>query len=105
MPGIRVPNTKSAAEHGEEFTDTLAWWVRCSYVSGPFAAPPTSDFRTNSMIAVEQKDKIRIVMDLSSPEGRSFNEAVDELALEKVTMSTAKKFGYSVIDCGKGARM
>jgi hypothetical protein len=62
LPGIRVPNTRSAAEHGEEFTDTLAWWIRCGYVSGPFAAPPTSDFRTNSMIAVEQKDKIRIVM-------------------------------------------
>jgi hypothetical protein len=57
------------------------------------------------MIAVEQKDKIRIVMDLSSPEGKSFNEAVDELALEKVNMSTARKFGHSVIDCGKGARM
>ncbi len=32
-------------------------------------------------------------------------DAIDDLALEKVVMSTAKSFGYSVIECGPGARM
>jgi hypothetical protein len=57
------------------------------------------------MIALEQKDKIRIVMNLSAPKGESFNEAIDEQKLEQVFMSTAKKFGYSVIDCGHNASM
>jgi hypothetical protein len=105
LPGIRVPNTKSASEFGEEFTDTVAWWIRSGYVAGPFPTAPTENFRANSMIALEQKDKIRIVMNLSAPKGESFNEAIDELKLEQVFMSTARKFGYSVIDCGRGARM
>jgi hypothetical protein len=105
LPGARNPNTPSVVSHGEEFTDTLAWWVRCGYVAGPFAAPPFPDFRTNAMMAVEQKEKIRIVMDLSSPKGLSFNDAIAELALEKVSMSSARLFGYSVVDCGVGARM
>jgi hypothetical protein len=105
LPPIRVSNTKSAILHGEEFTDTLGHWLRKGYVAGPFAAPPDKNFRSNSMIAVEQKDKIRIIMDLSSPKGQSFNDDIRELALEKVSMSTARLFGYSVIDCGPGSRM
>jgi len=44
-------------------------------------------------------------MNLSAPKGESLNEAIDELKLEQVFMSTAKKFGYSVIDCGHNASM
>lgn len=105
LPAIRVQNSRSAVLHGEEFTDTLASWVRKGFVAGPFPSPPTPGFRSNAMLAVEQKGKIRIVMDLSSPKDGSFNDAVDELRLEKVTMSTARKFGHSVIDCGKNALM
>lgn len=105
LPALRVPNARSAALHGDEFTDTLSYWIEKKFVSGPFPCTPVQGFRANAMMAIEQKDKIRIVMDLSSPKGASFNEAVDDLRLEKVSMSTARKFGYSVIDCGKGARM
>ncbi len=105
LPSITVPNTASVVLHGEEFTDVLAWWIRNGYVAGPFDNPPLPDFRTNAMMAVEQRDKIRIVMNLSGPEGGSFNDAVNELALEKVTMSSARLFGYSVVECGIGARM
>ncbi len=105
LPGIAVPNTQSVAEHGEEFTDVLAWWIRCGYVAGPFVSPPFPEFRTNAMMAIEQRDKIRIVMNLSGPEGESFNDAIEELALEKVSMSSARLFGYTLVDCGVGARM
>jgi hypothetical protein len=88
-----------------EFTDTLAWWIRQGYVSGPFAAPPLPDFRTNAMMAVAQKNKIRIIMNFSAPEGESYNDAINESALEKVSMSSARLFGYSVMDCGTGAKM
>jgi hypothetical protein len=92
-------------EHGEEFTDTLAWWIRKGYVAGPFGAPPFANFRTNAMMAVSQKNKIRIIMDLSAPKGNSYNDAIDDSDLEKVSMSSARLFGYSVRDCGIGARM
>jgi hypothetical protein len=105
LPPIRVQNAKSVLNFGEEFTDTLAHWIRKGYVAGPFSAPPDPNFRENSMMALEQKDKVRVIMNLSSPKGTSFNDAIDELALEKVSMSTARKFGYSVIDCGVNARM
>lgn len=105
LPASRTPNTPSVVLHGEEFTDVLAWWIRQGYVAGPFPVPPLANFRSNAMMAVEQRDKIRIIMNLSSPSGTSFNDAIDELALEKVTMSSARLFGYSLIDCGPGARM
>jgi hypothetical protein len=57
------------------------------------------------MMAVEQKNKVRVIMNLSAPAGASLNDAIDDLALEKVSMSTAKVFGYSVVDCGPAARM
>jgi hypothetical protein len=105
LPAARIPNTSSVSEHGEEFTDTLAWWIKKGYVAGPFGAPPLPAFRTNAMMAVVQRNKTRIIMDLSAPKGSSYNDAVRELALEKVSMSSARLFGYSVQDCGKGARM
>jgi hypothetical protein len=105
LPAARIPNNASVVENGEEFTDTLAWWLQKGYVAGPFGAPPLPDFRTNAMMAVAQKNKIRIIMDLSAPKGASYNDAINETALEKVSMSSARLFGYSVQDCGKGARM
>jgi hypothetical protein len=57
------------------------------------------------MMAVEQKNKVRVIMNLSAPPDASLNDAIDDHALEKVVMSTAKSFGYSIVDCGPGARM
>jgi len=105
LPSARISNTPSVFIHGEEFTDTLAWWIRQGYVAGPFSAPPFRDFRTNAMMAVAQRNKIRIIMNLSAPEGDSYNDAINELALEKVVMSSARLFGYSIVDCGRHARM
>ena len=89
LGAARTPNTTSVIEHGSEFTDVLAWWVKKGYVAGPFTAPPLKNFRTNAMMAVEQRNKIRIIMNLSAPEGSSFNDAINESALEKVSMSSA----------------
>ena len=105
LPPLREPNTPSAAVHGEIFTDNLAFWIRKGFVAGPFTYPPSAGTRCNSMIAVEQKGKIRIIMNMSAPQGQSLNDSIDETRLEKVEMSSAKKYGYSIIDCGVGARM
>jgi len=105
IPGDIIANSGSVLEHGQLFTDTLAHWIKKGFVAGPFVSPPCPEFRSNSMIAVSQKDKIRIVMNLSAPEGDCFNDAVNSDQLQKVYMSTAKGFGYTVVDCGKNARM
>jgi hypothetical protein len=105
LPPIRVPNAPSTAIHGVLFTDTVASWVKQGYVADPFRSPPFHATRFNSMMAVEQKNKVRVIMNLSAPPGASLNDAIDDLALEKVVMSTAKSFGYSVDDCSPGALM
>ena len=105
LPGILVANATSVHRHGAVFTDTLTEWVRKKFVAGPFSAPPLENFRCNSMIAVEKKGKVRIVMNMSGPAGHFFNENIDAVRLEKIATSSARSFGYSLEECGKGACM
>ncbi len=67
LPENTEQNAPSVANHGLVFTDTLAHWILSGYVAGPFHLPPLKSFRCNSMMAIEQKSKIRIVMNLSTP--------------------------------------
>jgi len=105
LPGAIIPNSGSVYTHGAVFTDALASWVKKGFVAGPFMSPPVPEFRANSMMALEQKDKVRIIMNLSKPEGACFNDNVDTSRMEKVRMSSAREFGYAVTECGIGARM
>jgi len=57
-------------------TDTIAYWVKNKMVAGPFKAPPFSEFRENPLMAVPQKQKVRPVLNLSAPKGRSLNDAI-----------------------------
>ena len=45
------------------------------------------------------------MLNVSFPIGFSFNDNVSETGQEKVVMSSAKKFGQSVLKAGRGARM
>jgi hypothetical protein len=45
------------------------------------------------------------VLDVSSPNGESFNSTVDEYETETVKMATAKKFGQNLLECGEKATM
>ena len=56
-------------------------------------------------MAIEQKDKVRPVLNMSYPEGSSFNDNLDVDVLPKVKMSSARQFGQSVLRAGKGALM
>ena len=105
LPPICVPNAKSSYEHGEMITDTLAAWTKAGIIKGPFAAPPLPQFRSNSIMAKEEKEKVRLIMDMSRPEGRSFNDNLTKNLLDKVDMSTAKQFAYCAREAGKGAIM
>ena len=86
-------------------TDNVAHWVKQGFVRGPFSKPPLKNFRINPLMAAIQKDKIRPILNLSAPKGQSFNEAIDPLKLDKLTMSSPKLFGYTVKLAGKNALM
>jgi hypothetical protein len=103
LPGITCKNAKSAIEHGEMMTDTIASWVKKGVVAGPFAKKPLENFRVNPLMAVAQKDKVRPILNLSSPKNRSFNDAVKETAIAKLEMSSAKIFGEEIFRHGPGA--
>jgi hypothetical protein len=100
LHALREKNSASVIHYGHEFTDILASWVKGGYVAGPFVVPPLNEFRSNSMLAVAQPGKVRAILNMSAPEGSSFNDAVITDALEQVHMATARQFGYSIVDCG-----
>lgn len=96
LPPIFCKNVPSTAKHGQLVTDTIAVWIKKGFASGPFESPPLAPFRVNPLIAVEQHGKVRPVLNVSDPVGRSFNDNVDRNGVEKVYMSSAKDFGYSL---------
>jgi hypothetical protein len=98
IPECTVPNSKIAFTHGSSVTDTIALWVGKKFVAGPFPTPPLLNFRANSILAVPQASKTRICINVSLSKGKSFNDNVKKLDLERVKMSSARLFGYSVIE-------
>jgi hypothetical protein len=56
-------------------------------------------------MAVPQDNKVSPVLNVSSPKDRSFNDNVDLIKLETVKMTSAKAFGFSICEAGKGAIM
>ena len=105
LPPISCKNSDSATEYGAALADTIADWIDAGFVAGPFVYPPIKNFRCNPVKMVPQHGKIRPVINMSSPIGYSFNDNIEESGLEKVTMSSAKKFGQSLLKAGVGARM
>ena len=98
-------NAPSAIQHGAEFTETLEKWIKEGFVAGPFLSPLLPEFRANTIMAIEQKEKVRPVLNMSCPDGNSFNDNVDEQAVPKVRMSSARQFRQAVLRAGKGALM
>lgn len=85
-------------------TDALVGWIKKGFVGGPFDRPPMKNFRINPlMAAVQKQNKVRPIMNLSSPKGGSFNEAIDMFDVQKLTMSSAKLFADSLVNSGKGS--
>jgi len=100
LPAMISKNSGSMFKHGKVVTDTVASWIKKGILSGPFTIQPLNGFRANQMLAIEQKDKVRIIMNLSHPERGSFNDNVLDMRSEKVYMTTAKHFGFSILECG-----
>ena len=105
LPACQASNADGALKYGREVTDTVAHWVKSGFAAGPFDSPPLSKFRVNSLAAVPQDGKVRPVINVSEPEGFSFNDNVDKNKLEKVKMTSARNFGYSLKNCGKNEQI
>ena len=103
LPPIRTVNAKSAYDNGELLTDTIATWVKKGFVVGPFEVPPTAGFRANPLAVVVRNGKIRPILNMSGPVGKSFNDNVDREKLERLHMGTAKQFSFALKDAGGGA--
>jgi len=105
LPTCLVENANSTLMYGADVTDNIATWVKKGFAAGPFDCPPLGNFRVNPLIAVKQPGKVRPVLDVSRPENNSFNSNIDENMLERVKMSSAKKFGGVLFLAGKDAIM
>jgi hypothetical protein len=104
LPSITCKNAASAFKNGEMITDSIVQWIKNGFVAGPFHNPPLTGFRSNMLLAKREKTKVRPILNLSSPKGSSFNDAVDKTDLLKLTMSSASKFGQLLLIWGKGAK-
>jgi hypothetical protein len=105
LPGDILKNAPSIEKHGNSFTTTLQEWIEKGFVAGPFFSPPVTGFRANVLMAEEQKDKVRPILNLSSPKGSSFNCNVDKLRIPKTYQSSARLFGQTLLKVGPGAIM
>ena len=78
--------------------------MKKGFVAGPFDSAPMAGFRANPLAVVVRNGKIRPILNMSGPKGRSFNDNVDRRKLEKLHMGTAKQFGFGLVRAGKGAK-
>jgi len=105
LPGCFVKNASSTVKYGRQMSDNIATWIREGFAAGPFKEPPCENFRVNPLLAVVQPDKVRPVLDVSSPKGTSFNDNVCGEETEKVYMASAISFAQNVVGCGENAIM
>ena len=100
LPPLATENSPTTVTFGRPMTDIIATWVKNGVVAGPFDFPPVEKFRCNPLIAIVRNSKIRPVINMSGPKGFSFNDNLDKAKLEKVHMTTAKEFSYSLKESG-----
>ena len=105
LPGCMVKNANTSFRNGRIVTDNIATWAKEGVICGPYDCPPFKKFRSNCLMGIEQHDKVRIVLNVSLPESLSFNSNIKEEKMEKVKMSSARLFGFSVKKAGKNAVM
>ena len=104
LPPLSTANSKSAYENGATLTDTIATWVKKGFVAGPFDTAPMEGFRANPLAVVVRNGKVRPILNMSGPVGRSFNDNVEKNKLERLHMGTAKVFSFALKRAGRGAK-
>ena len=103
LPPLNSYNAKSAYDNGALLTDVIATWIKKGFVAGPFDAPPMAGFRANPLATVVRNGKVRPILNMSGPKGKSFNDNVDKARLERLHMGTARQFSLALLDTGQNA--
>ena len=103
LPCKNVTNGRSSIFFGQLITDSVASWVKKKFILGPFKDKPFEDICISPMIASKQKCKVRPILNLSAPENKSVNDYMRKHLFRKLIMSSAKKFGQSLLKAGKNA--
>ena len=86
------PNNASAEQHSTLLSTALQLEVSRGHTAGPFSSPPFQPFRSNPLGArVKPDGSVRIILDLSQPDGNSVNDHIDRdsFSLQYVTMDQA----------------
>jgi hypothetical protein len=56
-------------------------------------------------MAIDQGEKLRLVLNVSSRKGSSFNDNVVQEGIEKVSLSSARAVSHIIVDAGMNAIM
>ena len=86
--------------------DALASFTKAGHMAGPLFKEDVSKYKINPILAVKKPGgHIRVVGNLKSPKGKSFNEGIPEAKLSEwpVTMLTARKFAKMIVKAGRDA--
>lgn len=107
LPGMTAGNGRSMFEPGvgAHYTDELVTMIKKGFVCGPYNEPPLEDLRCNPLFAIEQKDKWRTILNMSYPEGQSFNDAIKTASMRKLTMASPRQVANLIRSVGQGAIM
>lgn len=90
-------NSSNLADSGERVSDNIASGIIKGFNAGPFKDIPLEGFRSNTKTGIKQKDKIRLVMDLSHPEKECYNNNITPNSSRSVSMSSPRLFNYSLL--------
>ena len=102
----RSTNAPSAFEHGHEVSDAIAEWIQEGFAYGPVELDkmPEDCKVSGIMTKVKSSGSVRVILNLSAPEGRSVNEGIDGNEFP-AQMSSTKKWLRILHRAGVGCRM
>ena len=79
MTVTRPKNLRSATNNKRKVSEAINKEIKRKHTSGPFKQPPFSQLHCSPIGSADKPDgSIRLVMDLSQPEGSSINEWIDK---------------------------
>ena len=88
--------------------DALASFVSKGHMAGPLFDVDESMLKINSLMAIKKPGgHVRVVANLKSPKGYSFNDGIPDKCKEvwPVTMTLTKDFAKMLVEAGQGALM
>ena len=89
-------------EWGEAVVDALCSWIKLKIVAGPFDAPPSGSHVIKMTVRPKPDGKARIIMDMSSPRDRSFNDAIAKGSYP-ARMAMVEDLLDALNHCGRGS--